>query len=168
MISKILALVKDPTFGIANNTYVFFSSDNGYHMGDHRLRPGKMTPYETDIHVPLVVWGPGAGVPGGKTVDAIAEEIDVAPTFTAIAGHTAPTQSDGQSLVWALKGNPPPPTWRTMALVEHHGPPDDLTDPTTTRTRARGISPATRPITPPCESSTAARQTPCTSNTRTS
>ena len=51
-----------------HNTYVIFSSDNGLHMGEYSLRPGKMTPFETDIHVPLVVVGPGSteGTCGGR------------------------------------------------------------------------------------------------------
>src|SRR5262249_43574431 len=46
-----------------NNTYFVFSSDNGYHMGEYRLMPGKMTAFDTDIRVPLIVTGPG--VPAG-------------------------------------------------------------------------------------------------------
>jgi hypothetical protein len=40
--------------GQEKNTYFIFSSDKGYHVGEHRLMPGKMTAYDTDIHVPLV------------------------------------------------------------------------------------------------------------------
>jgi N-acetylglucosamine-6-sulfatase len=46
--------------GLARNTYFVFSSDNGYHMGEYRLDPGKQTAFDTDIHVPLIVSGPGA------------------------------------------------------------------------------------------------------------
>ncbi len=53
--------------GQLDNTYIVFSSDNGFHLGEHRLPPGKQTAFEEDIHVPLVVRGPG--VPKGKTVD---------------------------------------------------------------------------------------------------
>ena len=48
--------------GAARNTYFVFSSDNGYHMGEYQLMPGKQTAFDTDIHVPLIVSGPG--VPG--------------------------------------------------------------------------------------------------------
>ena len=41
------------------NTYIVFASDNGFHLGQHRMPAGKQTPYETDIHVPLLVRGPG-------------------------------------------------------------------------------------------------------------
>ena len=47
-----------------DNTYIVFASDNGYHMGQHRMLQGKATPYEEDIHVPLIVHGPG--VPAGS------------------------------------------------------------------------------------------------------
>ena len=46
------------------NTYLVFSSDNGLHMGEYRLMPGKMTAFDTDIQVPLIVDGPG--VPAGE------------------------------------------------------------------------------------------------------
>jgi hypothetical protein len=45
--------------GEDDNTYVVFISDNGLHLGEYSLRAGKMTPFDTDTHVPLVVVGPG-------------------------------------------------------------------------------------------------------------
>jgi arylsulfatase A-like enzyme len=45
--------------GMARNTYIVFSSDNGLHTGEYRLMPGKLTAFDTDIHVPLVIIGPG-------------------------------------------------------------------------------------------------------------
>jgi N-acetylglucosamine-6-sulfatase len=48
------------------NTYIVFTSDNGWHQGEHRLSEGKFTPYEESIRVPLVVRGPD--VPAGRTV----------------------------------------------------------------------------------------------------
>ena len=66
------------------NTYLVFSSDNGLHIGEYRLMPGKMTAFDTDIHVPLIVDGPG--VLAGSSTDAMAENIDLAKTFAAIGG----------------------------------------------------------------------------------
>jgi N-acetylglucosamine-6-sulfatase len=103
--------------GVANNTYIVFSSDNGLHTGEYRLMPGKMTAFDTDIHVPLVVIGPG--VPPGTSTDAMAENIDLAKTFAAIGGTDLP--GDGHSLLPLLEGTKPA-DWRNAILVEHHGP----------------------------------------------
>ena len=67
--------------GVARNTYIVFSSDNGLHMGEHRLRPGKLTAFDTDIRVPLIVTGPG--VPAGRTVDADDREHRPVPELRA-------------------------------------------------------------------------------------
>jgi N-acetylglucosamine-6-sulfatase len=48
--------------GELDETYVFFTSDNGFHMGEHRLGAGKMTPYSTDTNVPLITT-PGSSSP---------------------------------------------------------------------------------------------------------
>ncbi|HEX3318040.1 MAG TPA: sulfatase [Solirubrobacteraceae bacterium] len=112
--------------GLADNTYIVFSSDNGYHMGEHRLLPGKMTAFDSDIRVPLMVAGPG--VPAGVTTTRIAQNIDLRPTFAEIAGAPVPRTVDGRSLVQLLHGGTPG-TWRTGALVEHHGPDHASGDP---------------------------------------
>jgi len=110
--------------GMLKNTYIVFSSDNGLHTGEYRLMPGKLTAYDTDIHVPLIVAGPG--VPAGAKTDAMTENIDLAKTFTAIGGTTLP--SDGHSLMALLEGGHPS-DWRNAILVEHHGPDYGQTDP---------------------------------------
>jgi N-acetylglucosamine-6-sulfatase len=112
--------------GAADNTYFVFSSDNGYHMGEHRLMPGKMTAYDTDIHVPLIVTGPG--VPAGRTVDEIVQNIDLCPTFAELGFAAAPPSVDGRSLAPLLRGDKVE-GWRTVALVEHRGPIRNLADP---------------------------------------
>jgi arylsulfatase A-like enzyme len=112
--------------GLASSTYFVFSSDNGYHMGEHNLRPGKMTAFDTDIHVPLVIAGPG--IRPGMRIDALAENIDLAPTFEELAGRTPAPSVDGRSLVPLLEGHVPA-DWRRAVLVEHHGPDVDPSDP---------------------------------------
>jgi arylsulfatase A-like enzyme len=107
-----------------HNTYIVFSSDNGLHTGEYRLMPGKLTAFDTDIHVPLVVAGPG--VPAGATTSDMAENVDLAKTFAAIGGTTMP--SDGHSLMPLLRGESPP-NWRNAILVEHHGPVTNPNDP---------------------------------------
>jgi N-acetylglucosamine-6-sulfatase len=109
---------------VAGNTYVVFSSDNGLHTGEYRLMPGKMTAFDTDIHVPLVVVGPH--VAAGVTSTAMAENIDLAKTFTAIGGTSLP--GDGRSLLPLLDGTTPA-DWRDAIPVEHHGPDRSGSDP---------------------------------------
>jgi arylsulfatase A-like enzyme len=122
MISQIETTVA--AHGLTRDTYIVFSSDNGLHTGEYRLMPGKLTAYDTDIHVPLVVAGPG--VRHGSTSDAMAENIDLAATFTAIGGHAM--SSDGRSLLGLLHGGSPG-GWRNAVLVEHHGPDLDPNNP---------------------------------------
>ena len=103
-----------------DNTYIVFTSDNGYHEGQHRLLQGKYTAYETDLRVPLIVRGPG--VPPGATLSALASEVDLAPTFAEIASATLPLPSDGRTLLPLFGGEPPP--WRQLQFFEQY-PFDD-------------------------------------------
>ncbi|MGI8578286.1 MAG: sulfatase family protein [Nocardioidaceae bacterium] len=124
MIGRLQAEVQ--ALGLSQNTYFVFSSDNGYHMGEYNLRPGKQTAFDTDIRVPLIVTGPG--VPAGKTIGAMTQNIDLAPTFDQLGGATPPPSVDGNSLVALWRGQPQP-DWRNAVLVEHHGPTKDTADP---------------------------------------
>ncbi len=104
--------------GLTGNTYIVFSSDNGYHTGEYRLMPGKLTAFDTDIHVPLVVAGPG--VAPGASLPQMSENIDLASTFAAMAGTRA-QGTDGRSLLGILRGGQGS-DWRDAVLIEHHGP----------------------------------------------
>jgi arylsulfatase A-like enzyme len=97
------------------NTYVFFTSDNGYHQGQHRLESGKDTAYEEDLIVPLVVRGPGVAL---ADVTAITANVDYASTFAEIAGVTPKLDVDGRSLLPFLRGQTPA-SWRQVLLLEH-------------------------------------------------
>ena len=112
--------------GLSRDTYIVFSSDNGLHMGEHRLQPGKLTAFDTDIKVPLVVTGPG--VPAGRTVSAMSENVDLCPSFEELAGAVVPSSVDGHSLVSLLHGHRAR-GWRKEILVEHHGRVEDRGDP---------------------------------------
>ncbi len=124
MIAKVRATLT--AAGVANDTYVVFSSDNGYHIGEYRLLPGKQTAFDTDVRVPLVVVGPG--VPAGMTRDQIVQNTDLAPTFEELAGAPVAPTVDGHSLIALLRPGPVA-DWRTAALIEHHGPNDAPDDP---------------------------------------
>jgi len=101
------------------NTYIFFASDNGYVLGNHRLPQGKMVPYEESIRVPLVVRGPG--VPAGRTVEQLVGNVDLAPTWAELAGVKTPDFVDGRSLVSLWSANPPN-EWRQAYLLMNGNP----------------------------------------------
>jgi N-acetylglucosamine-6-sulfatase len=99
------------------NTYIVFTSDNGFHLGQHRLPAGKNSAYDEDIRVPLIVRGPG--VPRGTAVENLAVNSDLAPTFAELGGTAAPAFVDGRSLLALLRPDPPPPEhWRQGVLLE--------------------------------------------------
>ena len=100
------------------DTYVVFTSDNGFHLGQHRLPAGKETPYDTDIRVPLVMRGPG--IRPRTRVDAMTANTDLAPTFAAMVGASRDPQWDGRSLLGLARGGAPPRARaRHAQLVEH-------------------------------------------------
>jgi arylsulfatase A-like enzyme len=111
IVNKLAAL------GQLENTYVIFTSDNGYHLGQHRLRNGKTQVYEEDIRVPLIVRGPKA--PVATTRDHLVVTIDFAPTLAKLA-HVQPDHTvDGQSFVDLFDDHPPSPKeWRKDFLLE--------------------------------------------------
>jgi N-acetylglucosamine-6-sulfatase len=115
MIGNLIKALHDS--GDLDNTYIFFTSDNGFHLGQHRLGAGKWAPYEEDIRVPLIVRGPG--VPEGGTLQHMVLNNDLAPTFADLAGAKTPPFVDGRSLVPLLGKNPPPiEDWRQRFVVE--------------------------------------------------
>ncbi|GIJ90836.1 hypothetical protein Asppvi_009799 [Aspergillus pseudoviridinutans] len=79
--------------GQAENTYIVYTADNGYHIGQHRMPPGKSSGYEEDIHVPFYIRGPG--IPKGKSDDTVTTHIDLAPTFFKLAGIPLREDFDG-------------------------------------------------------------------------
>jgi arylsulfatase A-like enzyme len=103
------------------NTYIIFTSDNGYHLGQHRLRNGKGSPYEEDIHVPFIIRGPG--IEAGATLDGyMTGNVDFAPTIAELAGVTPPDYVDGRSMVELFDdGRPPVSDWRSAYLLEFYG-----------------------------------------------
>ena len=139
--------------GQLDHTYIVFTSDNGFHQGQHRLPAGKQTAFEEDIRVPLLVRGPG--VAAGSTSGALVGNVDLAPTFAGLAGVRPPPFVDGRSLVGVLHGEHDAHPRRAW-LLEHwreHGvvlrdsqlplePPDndDTDTPKPPRARHPGIS----------------------------
>jgi N-acetylglucosamine-6-sulfatase len=100
--------------GALNTTYIVFTSDNGWHHGEHRIKSGKAKPYEESIRMPLLVRGPS--VQADTTTDKLTLNTDFFPTFTDLAGLTTPEYVDGRSLRPVLEGTAT--TWRTAILLE--------------------------------------------------
>lgn len=101
--------------GELDRTYVIFTSDNGFLLGEHRQPKGKQELYEESIRVPLIIRGPR--VARGATSEAMAANIDLAPTITQIAGATPGRSMDGRSLL-PLLAQPGTRIPRTM-LIEN-------------------------------------------------
>ena len=97
-----------------DNTYIFFTSDNGFHHGEHRIPKQKWRPYEEDIHMPLLVRGPG--VAAGSTTYKLTLNTDYLPTFLDLAGAQIPSYVDGRPLRPVLDGSVT--TWRSAILPE--------------------------------------------------
>lgn len=118
-VDELLARLRALSAELAVPTWFFFSSDNGFHYGDHSLKPGKMTAFDTDIRVPLVVSGPGVA---HREVDAVVHSVDLHPSFVELAEATPFPGVDGRSLLPWLRGETPA-GWRSHTLIEHHGEP---------------------------------------------
>ncbi|KAI1078756.1 alkaline-phosphatase-like protein [Whalleya microplaca] len=84
--------------GILEDTYIIYTTDNGYHIGQHRMQPAKQCSFEEDINIPLIIRGPG--VPKGLTTDIVTSHTDLAPTILELVG--APLREDFDGLAIPL------------------------------------------------------------------
>ncbi|KAH8673257.1 alkaline-phosphatase-like protein [Ilyonectria robusta] len=84
MVSELVRKLEEA--GQLDNTYIFYTTDNGYHISQHRMNPGKECGYDadTDIHIPFFARGPG--IPRGGVVNAVTTHTDVSSTLLEIAG----------------------------------------------------------------------------------
>uniref|UniRef100_A0A8C5GWH1 N-acetylglucosamine-6-sulfatase n=1 Tax=Gouania willdenowi TaxID=441366 RepID=A0A8C5GWH1_GOUWI len=114
--------------GELDNTYVFFTSDNGYHTGQFSLPLDKRQLYEFDIKVPLMVRGPN--IKPNQTSRLAVANIDLGPTILDIAGYNvSKTQMDGMSFLPIMEGRMNSSSWRTDILVEYEGEGRNVSDP---------------------------------------
>jgi N-acetylglucosamine-6-sulfatase len=93
-VSQLIAALQ--ASGELGNTLVIFTSDNGFMHGEHRVKSGKIVPYEESIRVPLLIRGPGFG--GGKTVRDMVINADLAPTIVEATGAQPGLTIDGMPL----------------------------------------------------------------------
>ncbi|XP_054624412.1 N-acetylglucosamine-6-sulfatase isoform X2 [Dunckerocampus dactyliophorus] len=114
--------------GELDNTYVFFTSDNGYHTGQFSLPVDKRQLYEFDIRVPLMVRGPN--IKANQTSQVLVANVDLGPTILDIAGfNVSKTQMDGVSFLPVLEGKRNGSAWRSDILVEYEGEGRNVSDP---------------------------------------
>ena len=99
---------------LRDNTIVVFTSDHGYHMGEHGHWQ-KTTLFENATHVPLILAGPG--IAAGATSRSLAEMVDFYPTLAELAGLNPPEAVAGISLVETLRD--PSQATRTSALSQY-------------------------------------------------
>jgi N-acetylglucosamine-6-sulfatase len=112
-------LARLAALGILDDTYVVFTSDNGWFNGEHRISRGKYLMYDPALRVPLMMRGPGIA-PG--STDELVANIDLAPTFVELAGATAGRVVDGRSLVPFARD----PTLRTARPILLDAPHNQL------------------------------------------
>jgi len=101
--------------GYLDNTVIVFTSDHGDCLSDHGMSQ-KWTMYDTIMKMPLIVWGPGR-FEGGRTVDGLCQQFDIAPALLELAGATPPKVMEAKSLLPALEGGEWEP--RDFVYAEH-------------------------------------------------
>jgi arylsulfatase A-like enzyme len=105
--------------GLADNTIVIYSADNGWYLGDLGLYDKRFM-YEPGLNVPLLARGPG--IKAGHTPEQFVANIDLAPTFLDLAGLPIPESMQGRSLAPLLRGESPQ-DWRTSVYYRYYHDP---------------------------------------------
>ena len=141
-----MKLVVDTLGGLhrLRNTYIIFTSDNGFFYGEHRLTGGKFLAYEPATHLPLLIRGPG--IKPGTSTGELAANIDIAPTILELAGVEA-GQEHRRPLAGALHAATRACARRRPILFESFVETDDVEangEPTAQRAASRSCS-ASRP-----------------------
>jgi arylsulfatase A-like enzyme len=108
--------------GLAGNTVVIYTSDQGFFLGDHGLYDKRFM-YEASVKMPFIVRWPGVAK-AGSVQELMAINPDFAPTFMDMAGLPVPPDMQGASLAPLLKGQTPP-AWRTSFYYRYYHDPGD-------------------------------------------
>jgi arylsulfatase A-like enzyme len=104
--------------GLADNTIVVYTSDNGFFLGDHGWFDKRFM-YEQSMRVPLIVRHPGK-IRAGVVTDALTVNVDHAPTFLDYAGVKIPADVQGRTLRPILETGTPPDDWRTSVYYHYY------------------------------------------------
>ncbi len=108
--------------GLARNTIVIYTSDQGFFLGDHGMFDKRFM-YEESIRMPFLVRWP-ARIAAGTRSDAMGLNVDFAPTFLAAAGLPIPAEMQGRSLLPVLESHTPA-DWRTGMYYRYYHDPGD-------------------------------------------
>jgi arylsulfatase A-like enzyme len=108
--------------GLGKNTIVIYTSDQGFFLGDHGLFDKRFM-YEESLQMPFLVRWPAA-IKAGTRSDAIALNVDFAPTFLEAAGRPVPADMQGRSLLPVLRGRTPA-NWRMSMYYRYYHDPGD-------------------------------------------
>ena len=104
--------------GLAENTIIVYTADNGYHMGNRGLA-GKWSHFEESLRVPMIIFDPRVeATERGKVTDSIALNLDLPATFLDWTGAEIPERYQGHSLRPIVDGNTPE-DWRSESFHEH-------------------------------------------------
>jgi len=114
-IGRLLAYLDES--GLSKNTLVIYTSDQGFFSGEHGWAE-KRWMYEESFRTPLLMRWPGVITPGTH-VDALVQNIDLAPTILQAAGIAVPTEVHGKALQPVLEGKTPP-DWRKDLLYTYY------------------------------------------------
>ncbi len=124
MAQSIDRMLRRIRLAVGPNTYVIFTSDNGFHIGQHGPSVGKGTPFVSDTRVPLVITGPHVRRGVRR---ALVSQLDLAPTIEDLAGLERSPFRAGFSLAPTLRNRSA--SRRRLAFFEHLWSPPTVTDP---------------------------------------
>jgi len=114
-VGRVLQALKEE--GLADNTIVMYSSDQGFYMGEHGWFDKRFM-YEESFRTPLIAYWPGKIKSGSVNTDLV-QNIDFAETFLDLAGATIPDDMQGKSIVPLMKGQTPK-DWRTSLYYHYY------------------------------------------------
>jgi arylsulfatase A-like enzyme len=108
------------SYGVLENTYILYTTDNGYHIGQRRLQPGKECGYQEDVNIPFIIRGPG--IAKNYTSDLVTTHTDLAPTILELIGAKPRPDFDGLAIPLTKDGiEAASDNWHEHVNIEYWG-----------------------------------------------